>query len=360
MTVDNILPISINISIYNTNTSSSELQLKVQALSLPSNEENLISCAFDPKVENSIKVTFSPHPSAWHYIKFDHIIGNRSLIADCESYLRTGTEDVENGTVVSLMRDGKDSFFSYDYGVSTTDIHDSTSLVNLTSGEIKTLRFNVNQFVDIGGTLIIEASLLMSLKYYMGYKRELKKSALLSFTEENQFFKTVICLSINHPSIPLSTGNCKYNDNVKPALFVLNSTDSESIYEKVLIPFPESGTWYLTLLLFCDKIVCPCRMSENGTQYYVDASGVDIGDKISSESGNNTRDGVTNCNTTVVLSISSKLCVSGQCSNRGSCQLNTFGGLVMSFCSCPSGYGGKNCLLIRNILVCFTKIIYKA
>lgn len=77
----------------------------------------------------------------------------------------------------------------------------------------------------------------------------------------------------------------------------------------------------------------------NGTKYYVDPNGLDnekyIGD------ANNTREGETACNATAVLSLSSTSCLNGRCSNHGGCGLNTFGGLVMSFCSCSAGYGGK-------------------
>lgn len=340
MSVDSIEPISFNITVVNTESSSREVSFQVQSLSLPTEENYLIYCAFDPVAANAQTITFSPHPNAWHYIHIDHI-DNASKVADCESYyMRTYLEEVDNNTVLDLMRDDKGRFFTFDYGLPTADLQDATSLINITSGEIKSLRFKVNQFLDIGGSLSIEASLLMSLKYYMGYKRELKRGALLAFTEDNQFFRAVICMDIGHISIPLETGHCKYNDKVKPALFVLNSTDSESIYDKVIIPFPDSGTWYLTLRIFCDQVVCPCRTSGDGTYYVSDT--IDEGEEDFSASWNNTRQGTSECNSTVVLSVSSTSCVSGRCSNHGNCLLNTFGGLVMSFCSCSTGYGSKN------------------
>ncbi|KAL0868972.1 hypothetical protein ABMA27_007297 [Loxostege sticticalis] len=306
MSVDSIEPISFNLTVVNTSSQNTEVSVQLQALSLPTEENYLINCAFDPRANNIQTITFSPHASAWHYIHIDHI-DNASKVADCESYyLRTDLQEVDNITVLDLMRDDKGRFFTFDYGLPTADLQDATSLINITSGETKSLRFKVNQFLDIGGSLSIEASLLMSLKYYMGYKRELKKGALLAFTEDNQFLRAVICMDLGHTSTPLASGHCKFNDIVKPALFVLNSTDSETIYDKVIIPFPDSGTWYLTLKIFCDQ-------------------------------------GVSDCNATVVLSVSSTSCVSGRCSNHGNCLLNTFGGLVMSFCSCTAGYGGWDC-----------------
>lgn len=342
MTVDSVDPIALNISVINLSAIDGEISFKLQAQSLPTEEDKIIYCAFDPK-NNFQTITFIPHPSSWHYIQISPVTGNASQIADCESYLRIDyEEEVNNHTVLDLMRDDKGRFFSFDYGLPTTDLADVTSIINITSSELKTIRFKVNQFLDIGGTLSIEASLLMSLKYYMGYKREFKKGSLLAFSEDNQFIRAVICMDNGYSSLPLETGHCKYNDQVKPALFILNSTDSESIYDKVIIPYPESGTWYLTLRLFCDQVVCPCPTSDNGTKYYVDPL---IGEKaIDADSGvslNNTRAGTSDCNASVVLVISSSSCVGGRCSNHGTCLLNTFAGLVMSFCSCSAGYGSK-------------------
>lgn len=355
MSLDSTDPISFNITVTNT-LESNKILFRVQALSFPTDEQYLISCAFDPNVNNIQRVTFSPHPSAWHYINIEHVIGNASRYADCESYLRTDDEDLEQITN-SLMRDDKGRFFTFDYELPTTDVQDVTSVINITSDQVKTVRFKVNQFIDIGGSIAIEASLLMSLNYYMGYRRELKKGALLAFTEDNQFFKVVVCLDIDHASTPLESGHCKFNDQVKPALFVLNSTDSETIYDKVIIPFPESGTWYLSLRLFCDEVVCPCKTSHNGTKYYIDTEANEKdGEDMSGElSANLTRPGESKCNGSMVLGLSSTSCVGGRCRNDGNCLLNTFGGLVMSFCSCSAGFGGKN---LVNTLNCYIKCLF--
>ncbi|XP_072929729.1 post-GPI attachment to proteins factor 6 [Epargyreus clarus] len=344
MTLDSVEPIDVNITIVNTPpVNKTSVSFKVQSLSLPTDDSFLISCAFDPSVSNIQTITFHPHPAAWLYINLDYVTGNVSLIADCESYYyRSYSDEFVNHTVSDLMRDNKGRFFTFDYGLPTTDLQDATSLVNLTSNEIQTVRFVVNEFLDIGGNLAIEASILMSLKYYMGYKRVVQKGGLLAFTEDDQYFRAVICMSIGHASTPIETGHCKFNDHVKPALFVLNSTDSDSIYDKVIIPYPDSGTWYLSFRLFCDEVVCPCRTSHNGTKYYVESNG-ETGTGVAPTFTNITREGESNCNATIVLSISSTSCVSGKCSNHGNCGLNTFGGLVMSFCLCSAGYGGWDC-----------------
>ncbi|KAL4706964.1 hypothetical protein ACJJTC_019502 [Scirpophaga incertulas] len=342
ISLDNAEPVRLNVTIVGISSNSKHVGLKVQSLSLPTDENYLVSCAFDPRVRNTHVISFFPHPNSWHYVHID-LRDSTTNVADCESYyLTTDLDDSDNITILDLMRDDKGRFFTFDYGLPTTDLQDATSLVNLTSSEIKSVRFNVNPFLDIGGSLSIEASLLMSLKYYMGYKREAKKDSLLAFTEDNQFFKAVICLNIGHTSIPLESGRCKYNDQEQPALFILNSTDSETIYDKVLIPFPDSGTWYLTFRIFCDSVVCPCPTSDNGTKYYVSADALKKDLEVPG-SWNNTRQGTEECNATVVLSVSSTSCVGGRCSNHGNCLLNTFGGLVMSFCSCSAGYGSWDC-----------------
>lgn len=342
MSAENVQPLSIDLTVINATSIHKEVVFHVQSLSIPTEENYLVKCAFDP-LENTVQtITFSPNPNAWHYIYIDYVRGNASKYVDCESYLRIDLDDnntITNHTLLDLMRDDKGRFFTFDYGLPTTDLQDATSLVNITSGEIKTLRFKVNQFLDIGGSLAIEASLLMSLKYYMGYKRELQKGSLLAFSDNDKFFRAVICLNIGHPSVPLQNGRCKYNDRQVPAFFVLNSSDSETIHDKTIIPFPDSGTWYLSMRLFCDDVVCPCPTSDNGTKYYVSSGLNKDGESVGS--WNSTRDGTSECNATIVLSISSTSCVSGRCSNHGNCLLNTFGGLVMSFCSCAAGYGGE-------------------
>ncbi|XP_046971562.1 post-GPI attachment to proteins factor 6 [Vanessa cardui] len=339
---DNLKPIKLDLNIATTTVPTSKITVRVQSESSPTEDNFILFCVFDPSVNNNQVVTFHAYPNAVHFINLDIIDGNTSNITDCDSYATSDLDETDNQTLVSLMRDDKDRFFAFDYGLPTTDLQDVTSLVNLSSNEIRSMRFEINQFIDIGGSLTIETSLLMSLKYYMGYKRELKKGALLAFTEENQFFKVVVCLDISHASVPLESGHCKFNDRIKPALFVLNSTDSESIYDKVIIPFPEGALWYLTFRLFCDSVVCPCRTSHNGTRYYVDTT-ENSGEIDSTTFSNVTREGETECNATVVLSISSNSCVNGRCSNHGNCGINTFSGLVMSFCSCSSGYGGWDC-----------------
>ncbi|CAH2094756.1 unnamed protein product [Euphydryas editha] len=338
---DNLEPIKLDLNINMTTAPNTNITVRIQSESSPTEDNFILYCVFNPTLNKNQIITFHSYPKAVHFINVDLIDGNTSNIADCDSYVKD-FDYAENQTLATLMRDDKDRFFTFDYGLPTTDLQDVTSLVNLTSNEIRSLRFDINQFIDIGGSLTVEASILMSLKYYMGYKREFKKGALLAFTEDNKFFKVVVCLDVSHSSIPLQSGHCKFNDRVKPALFVLNSTDSDSIYDKVIIPFPEGATWYLTFRLFCDSVVCPCRTSHNGTRYYVDAT--ENSEEIDTTMFSNiTREGETECNATVVLSVSSHSCVNGRCSNHGNCGINTFSGLVMSFCACSSGYGGWDC-----------------
>ncbi|XP_045776256.1 post-GPI attachment to proteins factor 6 [Maniola jurtina] len=338
---DDVEPIRLDLNIINTTINSENITVRIQSESLPTDDDYLIYCAFDPRLNNKQIIKFHTHPTAAHFIYLDIVEGNTSNIADCESYALPDFDDAENKSLTDLMRDDKDRFFTFAYGLPTTDLQDVTSLVNLTSNEIRALRFEVNQFIDIGGSLEIEASLVMSIKYYMGYKRELMKGSLLGFTEDNQFFKVVICLNVGHASVPLQSGHCKFNDRMSKALFVLNSTDSDSIYDKMVIPYPEGGLWYLSMRLFCDSVVCPCRTSSDGKSYYVETTETD--DVDSTTFSNVTREGETECNATVLLSLTSSSCVSGKCSNNGNCGLNTFSGLVMSFCSCSAGYGGWDC-----------------
>ncbi|CAH0728567.1 unnamed protein product, partial [Brenthis ino] len=338
---DSLEPIKLNINLVNATTSNSKVTVRIEPESFPTEDNYILYCVFDPRMNNEQIIIFHTFPTAAHFILIETIQGNTSHIVDCESYALRDYDEAENIVLMDLMRDDKDRFFTFDYGLATTDLGDVTSLVNITSNETRSLRFEINQFIDIGGSLAIEASLLMSIKYYMGYKRDLQKGGLLAFTEDNPFIKVVICLNIDHASIPLQSGHCKYNDRLRPALFVLNSTDSDSIYDKLIIPYPEGGLWYLTLRLFCDNVVCPCRTSHNGSKYYVNTKEMDIVD--SSGFSSVMREGETDCNATVVVSVTSTSCVSGRCSNHGNCGYNTFSGIVMSYCSCSAGYGGWDC-----------------
>lgn len=318
---------------------NSSIFVKIQALSLPTETEYLLYCHFEPNIRSNINITFEPHPNTWHYLFIGPVsTDNVTKIPNCESYYTRPDEEVDqvNESPLELMRDDKGRFFTFDFGLPTSDIQDATSILNITSGEVVTTRFIVSPFRDIGGTLSLEVSLLMSLKYYMGYTRDLRKDSSLAFTEDNPYKRLVICMGLNHFSTPLEDGRCRYNDRITSALFVLNTTDSNTIYDKIFIPYPESGVWYLSFRLFCDSVVCPCPTSDNGSTYYVNGEG---NDKVVIT--NDTRLGDKRCNASVVLSISSGSCVAGRCQNRGSCMLNTFGGMVMSFCSCPPGYGGK-------------------
>ncbi|XP_023938820.1 post-GPI attachment to proteins factor 6 [Bicyclus anynana] len=338
---DGLEPIKLDVNVINNTISNAYITVKVQSNSPPTENDYILYCKF-PSQNKTQMVMFHTHPKTHHYIQLDVNEGNGTDIKDCESYDENNFDENENRSLTALMRDDQDRFFTFAFGLPTTDLQDVTSLINLTASEIKVLRFEVNQFLDIGGSLAIESSLIiMSKGYYGGYKRERVKGTLLGFTEDNQFFKVVICLNIGHASIPLQSGFCRFNDKLTPALFVLNSTDSDSIYDKMIIPYPEGGLWYLTMRLFCDKVVCPCPTSADGTKYYVGTTEKDSDDL--STFSNVTRDGVTACNTTVLLSLSSASCVSGKCSNHGNCGLNTFSGLVMSFCSCSAGYGGWDC-----------------
>ncbi|GBP17908.1 Transmembrane protein 8B [Eumeta japonica] len=338
---DGIASVSLNVTVLHKSDSHTNISIKIQALRLPTASDYMIHCKFDTRESDVQTIFFDPNPGAWHYVVIEPLTENRDNVTDCASYgVPSELDYVDNHTAHDLMRDDKGRFFTFDYGLPTTDLHDTTSVLNLTSDEIKTLRFNVNQFLDIGGNLLIETSLLMSWKYYAGYRRSVKNGNLLAFSEDDQYIRVVVCLNVGYASVPLSTGYCKFNDELKPALFVLNSTDSESIYDKVIIPYPDSGSWYLTFRLFCDNSICPCQTSDNGTKYYVLSDSVSTKKDVDTvEFSNDTRLGDSSCNATVVLSISSSACINGQCKNHGNCLLNTFGGLIMSFCSCDAGYG---------------------
>lgn len=312
--------------------------IAIDALSIPTEDNNIVYCSLERKASIQV-ITFIPHPAVWHYIQIGNIEGDLSRLPDCKINYARSDDKFSNHTIIDLIRVDKGRFFAFNYSLPYNS-YDDLNTININSSEIKSLRFKINQFVDIGGSLLISASLLMKLRYYVRYRRDLEKQPRLAYTHDQEFVNVVICMDIGHPSIPLQTGQCKYNNRLTPALFVLDSKDPESIYSKTYIPFPESGTWYLTLRIFCDAGIY--RPAENLSMNHVNTPADKEEDSNASEDNYSSFTDTSECSATIVLVVSSMSCVNSRCNNHGECRLHSVGGLVMSFCSCRDGYGSKS------------------
>lgn len=100
----------------------------------------------------------------------------------------------------------------------------------------------------------------------------------------------------------------------------VNSTEPSFVY----IPYPEPGTWFLTIKAFCLDDSCTC--AENCS---------------SSVCKNCTC--AKECSYQVETNVGSYACVNGQCNDHGRCMHYSSGGLVFSSCDCVVGYRGFDC-----------------
>lgn len=321
--------------------------LKVQGRSLPADDENLSVCAVNLKEKpNDVNIKFSPYPNEWHYLEVaygsdDALNSQASNITLClaneklQEHKQSG--DLGNSSMFELVRDTKSEYFTFEYNLPPNTNEYSPTLLNLTSGNVTYLKFNIFPVQDIGGTLSLGATLKMDLKYYMGYKREKTNMSEYYFTEKDPFYKVVVCVGLDKALIPLVNETCFINNKVKPATIVINSTDSDSVSNIVHIPYPEIGVWYITMAIFCDKeSVCPCKteLEKNETKYLVKAGG-------SALSGTDLRLGSNKCNTSIVFSVSSAPCLGGKCGLNGACNFYMSGGFIYSSCRCKGGYAGN-------------------
>lgn len=61
----------------------------------------------------------------------------------------------------------------------------------------------------------------------------------------------IVCMRLNEPGVPTWPDKCVYGRSSFQANSVINNTDAESGTGVIHVPFPETGTWYITIGLFC-------------------------------------------------------------------------------------------------------------
>lgn len=355
----------LNLSVISQCDSCLWAVLKVQGRSLPTDDENLSICAVNlNEKQNDINIIFYPYPNEWHYLEITY--GNDDMLTSQVSKInlcsasekfvdRNQSTDLGDSSVFELVRDTKSEYFTFEYNLPPNMNDYSPTLVNLTSGNVTYMKFNIFPVQDIGGTLSLGATLKMDLKYYMGYKREKTPTSEYYFTDIDHFFKVVVCIGLDKALIPLVNETCFINGKVKPAIIVINSTDSDSVSNIVHIPYPEIGAWYVTMAIFCDKeSVCPCKteLEKNETKYLVKAGERAV-------NGTDLRIGSDKCNASIVFSVSSAPCLGGKCGLNGACNFYMSGGFIYSSCRCKGGYAGNLYLFIYNLAIKIFLIVFR-
>lgn len=161
-----------------------------------------------------------------------------------------------------LLRQTYREFFMYDYDL-VPDVNGSVPLsINLTSRMPTLMKFEIGDVYDIGGTVtfalamksdmasIAESSTTPSIHIDINGEPAIAEK----LTDEQSKFTNqtvIVCIRLNEPGIPTWPDKCTYGRHVYPANAIINNTNEDTGMSVVHIPFPESGTWYVTLGLFC-------------------------------------------------------------------------------------------------------------
>lgn len=185
-----------------------------------------------------------------------------------------------------LLRQTYREFFMYDYDL-VPDANGTVPIsINLTAGVPALMKFDIGDVYDIGGTL----SFAIAMKYDIsgGVIDSVPTSTtainlngeaaiaekLVGEEATRQGNQTVIvCMRLNEPGVPTWPDKCVYGRNSFPANSVINNTDAETGTGVIHVPFPESGTWYITIGLFCHG---------DGTDATVDRTRTTIIDSVKS------------------------------------------------------------------------------
>ncbi|CRK88937.1 CLUMA_CG002537, isoform A [Clunio marinus] len=179
---------------------------------------------------------------------------------DFVKYVPSKTRNFEE---YPLLRQTYREFFMYDYDL-VPDINGTVPIsINLTAGIPALMKFHIGDVYDIGGTLsfaiamrhdisggLIDSMPVTSTTLDMNGEGAIAEKLVAEETKQaNQ--TVVICLHLNEPGLPTWPDRCIYGRQNFPANSVINNTDAETGTGVIHVPFPETGTWYVTIGLFC-------------------------------------------------------------------------------------------------------------
>lgn len=200
---------------------------------------------------------------------------------------------------VPLMRQSYVPFFMYNYVRLPDENGKSSYSLNISTDTPTLMSFPVYPVKDIGGTLTVQ------LQVEMDVKTKIMTTTLFNIS-------LVACLSHELRATPSFDSTCVNAAGKRTLAAVsMNSTSTKRMQGKIHVPYPEEGSWYLTIKIFCftkDEITC------SGLNY-----------------------------TTVSFVIDSEACGPEMCGNFGRCNSYQSGAVIFSSCECFHGYRGWGC-----------------
>lgn len=265
-----------------------------------------------------------------------------------------------------LIRSGNTDSFVYTYEMKSLDGHSiASSSLNVSSNDLTVLKFKLNDLIDIGGTL----------HFVLSYKPNEKM---------NKSHVIIACIHNGNMMLPKWPNLCEHaNGTLTDSQVILNGTSRNS---SVLIPYPESGAWYATVQLFCDKCercncTYDCKNNLEECKKDCDRKCIDCIRNCNSEcldkkcrdnctnscddncnkcdtnceNGTRSKEGCENCdcydgcktnglpcNSSLIFDVGSYPCVVGSCGKHGKCIFSVSEGFVYSSCLCTNNYKGKH------------------
>ncbi|XP_015440081.1 PREDICTED: transmembrane protein 8A [Dufourea novaeangliae] len=243
---------------------------------------------------------FKPYSDRFHYVTLRLLSGESSNVS--LQLLDSSTTDPSQVKSVDLWRKSLPDFFLFDYEHLLAN-GTKPSAFNLSADSLSVLSFGIGRIYDVGGTLTLGLKLV-----------DLDK-------KEKKNIVVVACISLGYYANITAGGGCARLDNVTAADIYVNSTVPAILH----IPFPEPGTWHVSLKSFCVEENCHCISTcLNGTAC-------------------EDCDCITPCDARVESRISSLPCIEGRCNARGKCMHYMSGGFVFAACHCSGAYRGFDC-----------------
>ncbi|XP_020277842.1 transmembrane protein 8B [Pseudomyrmex gracilis] len=260
---------------------------------------------------------FKPYSDEFHCVTLRLLSGNASNVT---MRLLTNREHQTNdkSTPVKLSKKSFPDFFLFDYehlrGNDT-----KPQAFNVTAEALSVLKFKIGRVYDVGGTVTL------------GFK-------LVDVEEKNKkAIVLVACVSLGYYTNITSDGGCVRANTITTADVYTNATEPAYVH----IPFPEAGTWYVSLRVFCPhrKVV-----GSNNTDIKTDRTCPCDHVCLQNNSTCDMCDCLPRCPLARVESIvSSSPCIEGRCGRRGKCMHYMSGSFVYSACHCTGGYRGFDC-----------------
>lgn len=368
-TIDHVLIMITNLHLCSNCTS---IRGKVRANNIPEGNHSLV--AFELKNEDIFNIEFWTEENTWYYLvlSLDGVANDlqSSLIArlryfsnkqttnstkKVDFYKKSSLKKYRHEKALSsvfvkqydLVRFSSNENFVYSYDLGVYADEEVIISLNLTSTEFTVLKFTLSDFTDIGG----------SLHFIVAYKPRRKGRV---FEKEPEKHTVVACIRNGAKEIPTWPDKCALNEIQNDSPVVLNKTNTNS---SVVIPFPEPGTWYLSLKLFCGTCE-KCECSEKCREVFetcrkrceiecVDSDCNNCSDDCEKEvltklecsscdCDGPCKRNKASCNTSVIFDVSSYSCLDGGCGKNGKCMFFVSEGFSYSACVCTNKYKGRS------------------